>query len=331
VSLLVTGATGFVGSAVARRLLAEGQAVRVLARPGGDRRNLAGLDLEIAEGDLSEPASLSAALRGVRGLFHVAADYRLWCRDPEAMRRVNVEGTRELLRRAADAGVERIVYTSSVAVLGLNHDGRPADEDTPATLADMIGAYKRSKFLAEAEVRRLIDDEGVPVVIVNPSAPIGPRDIKPTPTGRMVCMAASGKMRAYVETGLNVVHVDDVATGHWLAFDRGQIGRRYILGGENLSLREILAAIARLVGGPGPRWRLPHGVITPIAHVAEAWARITGGGEPIVTVDGVRMSRHRMYFTAARAAGELGFSARPAERALADAVGWFREHAYLSR
>ena len=329
-SLLVTGATGFVGSAVVRRLLAEGQVVRVLARPGGDRRNLAGLEVEIAEGDLAQPESLKAALRGVRGLFHVAADYRLWCPDPQAMHRVNVHGTRELLRRAAEAGVERIVHTSSVAVLGHNHDDRPADEDTPSTLADMIGPYKHSKFLAEAEVSRLVAEEGVPAVIVNPSAPIGPRDIKPTPTGRMVRMAAAGQMRAFVDTGLNVVHVDDVATGHWLAFTRGQIGRRYILGGENLTLREIIATTAAIAGGPGPRLRLPRALIMPVAYAAEAWARMAGG-EPVVTVDALRMSRHRMYFTAARAARELGFSARPAALALADAVRWFREHGYLSR
>ncbi len=327
---LVTGASGFIGSAVLRRLLAGGIAVRALVRPRSDRRNLAGLACEIATGDLADPASLAAALAGCDLLFHVAADYRLWVPDPETTYRVNVEGTRSLMRAALAAGVDRVVYTSSVATLGLNADGSPADEDTPSALGDMIGHYKRSKFLAEAEVRRMAREEKLPVVIVNPSAPVGPRDVRPTPTGRMIVEAASGKMPAYVDTGLNVVHVDDVAEGHVLALERGEIGERYILGGENMSLREILGEVARLVGRKPPRLRLPHGLVLPIAHAAEGVARLLGGREPIVTVDGVKLARKFMYFRCDKASRTLGYRPRPAAEALADAVAWFRDNGYLA-
>ncbi|MGH6821770.1 MAG: hopanoid-associated sugar epimerase, partial [Methylocella sp.] len=233
---LITGATGFVGSAVLRRLLNAGHAVRALARPGSLQRNIEGLNIEVVTGDLRDPATLKQAVSGCRALFHVAADYRLWAPNPQEIYTSNVTGTRNLLLAAAEAGIGRIVYTSSVATLGINADGSPADEETPAALSDMIGHYKRSKFLAEAEVRRLAMDQGLPVVIVNPSAPIGPRDVKPTPTGRTVLDAARGRMPAYVDTGLNVVHVNDVAQGHLDAFQRGRVGERYILGGENMSL-----------------------------------------------------------------------------------------------
>ena len=326
---LVTGATGFVGSAVVRALLDAGEVPRALVRAGSDRRNLDGLAVELAEGDLRDAASLARACRGCQALFHVAADYRLWVPRPAEIYAVNVDGTRALMEAAGAAGVARIVYTSSVATLGLNRDGRPADEATPVTLADMIGPYKRSKFLAEEVVRGMVSEAGLPAVIVNPSTPVGPRDIKPTPTGRMIVEAARGRIPAFVDTGLNVVHVDDVAAGHLLAFERGQIGARYILGGENLALAEILGTIARLRGRPPPRLRLPHGLVLPIAHAAEAWARLTGGGEPFVTVDGLRMSKKRMFFTSAKAETELGYRARPAEAALADAVTWFREAGYL--
>jgi len=325
---LVTGATGFVGAAVARSLLAHGMAVRALVRRSSDRRNLDGLDVEVVEGDLTEPASLQRAVRGCEALFHVAADYRIWCPEPEAMMAVNVEGTRALMRAAAEAGVTRIVYTSSVAVLGLNAGGIAADEDTPSTLADMIGPYKRSKYLAEEMVRDLAREEGLPVVIVNPSTPIGPRDIRPTPTGRMIVEAAAGRMPAYVDTGLNVVHVADVAEGHWLAHQRGTPGRRYILGGEDMSLCDILSEVALLAGRRPPRMRLPHAAVLPVAWLAEAAARLTGR-EPMATVDGVRMARKRMYFSSRRAEDELGYRARPAAQALGDAVAWFRDNAYL--
>ena len=321
---LVTGATGFVGTAVARQLVARGEAVRVLARPGSDRRNIADLDVEVAEGDLCDRASLERALTGCRALFHVAADYRLWVPRPDQIYEANVAGTRRLMEAAAEAGVERIVYTSSVATLGLSPDGTPADEDTPVTLADMIGHYKRSKFLAEEEVKALVREAGLPAVIVNPSTPVGPRDIKPTPTGRMIVQAAAGKMPAFVDTGLNVVHVDDVAAGHLLAYERGEVGERYVLGGENLALREILGEIARVCGRRPPRLRIPHDIVLPVAYAAEAWARLAGGGEPFVTVDGVRMARKRMFFSSAKAERQLGYRARPAAEALRDAIDWFR-------
>ncbi len=325
---LVTGATGFVGSAIARLLLERGESVRVLARPGSDRRNLKGLDLEVAEGDLGDPASLERALRGCRALFHAAADYRLWVPKPEEIYQANVEGTRRLMELAGETGVERIVYTSSVATLGIDPGGAPANEDTPVTQDDMIGHYKRSKFLAEREVDTLVREAGLPAVIVNPSTPVGPRDIKPTPTGRMIVEAAAGRMPAYVDTGLNVVHVDDVAAGHLLAFDKGAAGERYILGGENLTLGEILTRIAALCGRRPPRVKIPHNALVPLAHAAEAWARLNGKGEPFVTLDGLKMARKRMFFSSAKAAEKLGYKARPAQEALADAVQWFREAGY---
>ena len=326
---LVTGATGFVGAAVLRRLLARGETLRVLTREASDRRNIAGLEVEVAGGDLTDRASLTRAVRGCAALYHVAADYRLWVPDPEAIYRVNVEGSRDLLLAAAEAGVSRMVYTSSVATLGLNRDGSPADETTPVGLGDMIGHYKRSKFLAEQEVRRLIADDGLPVVIVNPSTPVGPRDVKPTPTGRMVLEAAAGRMPAFVDTGLNLVHVDDVAAGHLLAFELGRIGERYVLGGSDMTLAEILAAITRLTGRRPPKVRIPHNAILPLAYGAEAWARLRGKGEPFVTVDGVKMAKKKMFFSSAKAGKELGYQARPPEAALADAVQWFREQGYL--
>jgi dihydroflavonol-4-reductase len=324
---LVTGATGFVGSAVARALLAAGGKVRVLARPGGDRRNLAGLDVEIAEGRLEDPASLAAAVAGCETVYHVAADYRLWVPDPAAMFRANVDGTVALMQAALAAGVARVVYTSSVATLGLVPGG-VADEDTPSRAADMIGPYKASKFAAEAAVRELVAARGLPAVIVNPSTPVGPGDIRPTPTGRLIVEAARGRMPGYVDTGLNLVHVDDVARGHLLAAARGEIGRRYILGGENLALSAILAAVAEAVGRRPPRLKVPYAVVLPVACAAEAAARITRR-EPFITLDGARMSRKKMFFSSARAMRELGYAPRPARAAIADAVAWFEANGYL--
>jgi dihydroflavonol-4-reductase len=327
---LVTGATGFVGSAVVRALLREGRPVRVLVRPGSQRRRLLeGLEVDVALGDLAEPATCRVALQGCTALFHVAADYRLWVPVPETMYRTNVEGTRALLRAAGDAGVRRVVYTSSVATLGLRPDRQPADETTPVSLADMIGHYKRSKFLAEAAVRELAE-AGLPVVIVNPSAPIGPGDARPTPTGQVVLHAAQGRMPAYVDTGLNVVHVDDVAAGHLLALERGEVGERYILGGENMALGALLATIARLVGRRPPRLRLPAGLLLPVARAAEALARLRPGAEPFITRDGVRMAQKTMYFTSAKAEGALGYRSRPAEEALRDAIAWYRRQGVLA-
>ena len=324
---LVTGATGFVGSAVARRLLAEGYAVRVLARPGSDRRNLAGLDVEVAEGNLTDAASLERACAGCDALFHVAADYRTWAPKPEELYQANVEGSRALMRAALGAGVRRVVYTSSVAVLGIPKDGTPGDESTPVTVDDMIGHYKRSKFLAEQAVREFLD-QGLQLVIVNPSTPIGPRDLKPTPTGRIIVDAASGKMPAYVDTGLNIVHVDDCAEGHWLAFSKGRVGERYVLGGTDMSLRQILAEIADIVGRKPPKVRLPHAAVMPVAYVAEALARLTGIA-PVATVEEVRMSKKWMYFSSAKAQRELGYSIRPPRAALEDAVRWYRDNGYV--
>ena len=324
---LVTGATGFVGAAVARALLKAGYRVRVLVRPQSDRRNLAGMAVEVFEGSLEDAPSLGAAVAGCRHLFHVAADYRLWVPDPAAMFRVNVEGSRQLMLAALAAGVERIVYTSSVATLGIVPGG-VADEETPSRAEDMIGPYKRSKFAAEAAVQALIEEQGLPAVIVNPSTPIGPGDVKPTPTGRLVVEAARGRMPGCVDTGLNVVHVDDVALGHLLAVQSGEIGRRYILGGEDMTLAEILAEVAQLSGRRAPRWNIPYGVVLPIAAGAEALARLTGR-EPFATVDGVRMSQKKMFFSSARAMRELGYAPRPARQAIADAVAWFKANGYL--
>jgi dihydroflavonol-4-reductase len=325
---LVTGATGFVGSAVARALLAAGFGVRALVRRHSAQANLDGVGVELAEGDMLDSAAVRSAAQGARYVFHVAADYRLWAPDPEEIMRTNVEGTRVVMEAAASAGAERIVYTSSVATLKPFPDGEPADETRPLSESEAIGAYKKSKVAAERLVEAMVKD-GLPAVIVNPSAPIGPRDRRPTPTGRLIIEAASGRIPAFVDTGLNLVHVDDVATGHLLALRHGRIGERYILGGENMTLAELLARIARLVGRTPPRISLPRWPIYPIAFAAEAMARLTKR-EPFVTIDGLRMSEYLMYFTSAKAERELGYRPRPAEDGIRDAIAWFREAGYLS-
>jgi dihydroflavonol-4-reductase len=327
---LVTGATGFVGSAVVNALLARGEPVRVLIRAGSNRRNLGNLPVETVVGDLEEPATLRRVVVGCKALYHVAADYRLWAPRPGAMYRINVDGTRALLRAAVDAGVGRIVYTSTVATLGLRPDGRPADETTPSRIEDMIGHYKRSKYLAEQSVHELIERDGLPAVIVNPSAPIGPGDARPTPTGRIVLEAAKGRIPAYVDTGLNVVHVDDVAAGHLLAYERGALGERYILGGENLTLGEVLTLIAVLAGRRPPRLRLSTSLVLPMAYLSEIAARLRRTGEPLLTVDGLRMARKRMHFSSAKAERDLGYRSRPAKDAVRDALDWYRRHGYLA-
>lgn len=324
---LLTGATGFVGSAVARSLVARRHHLRLLVRPGGDRRNIAMLDAEIVEGDLTSSASLTAAVEGCRYVVHVAADYRLWVPDPKIMNSTNIDGSRALLLAAHAAGVERVVYCSSVAALGLVGDGSVADETTPVAVDKIIGAYKRSKYFAEQAVLELVHRHGVPVVIVNPSTPIGPRDIKPTPTGKMIADAASGRMPAYVDTGLNVVHVDDVAEGHVLALERGQIGERYILGGDDMSLREIFTEISKLVGRAPPRVRLHPDVLIPLAVACEWTARVTGWN-PLVTRETLAMARKKMFFSSAKARAELGYAPRPAVEAIADAVTWFQSAHY---
>jgi dihydroflavonol-4-reductase len=283
--------------------------------------------VEIAEGAMEDPRSLARAVAGCRYVYHVAADYRIWVPDPVPMFRANVDGTRDLLTAALEAGAERVVYTSSVATLGLVPGGS-ATEETPSSVDDMIGPYKRSKFAAEQVARGLARERGLPVVIVNPSTPVGPGDIKPTPTGRLIVEAARGQMPAFVDTGLNIVHVDDVAEGHLAAAENGRIGERYILGGENMALAEILAGVAQAAGRRPPRLQVPHSVLFPVAVGAELAARVTGR-EPFITLDGVRMSRKKMYFSSEKASRELGYRSRPAREAIADAVGWFRDNGYL--
>ncbi|MGB6450248.1 MAG: hopanoid-associated sugar epimerase, partial [Steroidobacteraceae bacterium] len=304
-----------------------GWSVRCLVRSSSSRLNLNALPVDIVFGDLSDGASLERAAAGCDALFHAAADYRLGALDPHRLYQANVEGTRNILNAARRARVERIVYTSSVATIGLPPDGAPGDEATPVGLQDMIGHYKRSKFLAEQVVREWAG-AGAHVVIVNPSTPVGPGDVKPTPTGQILVDAARGRTPAYVDTGLNVAHVDDVAEGHLLALERGRSGEHYILGGENLTLRAILTIIAELVGRKPPRIRLPHSVVLPIAHLAEAYSRISGRPTR-VTVEGVRMSRKHMFFSSAKAVRELGYRWRSPRDAFADAVRWFGENGYL--
>ncbi len=325
----ITGASGFVGSAVVRRLIAAGHDVRALVRPASDCRNLAGLPVEIVCGDVRDQGSLDRGMKGCSALFHLAADYRLWVPKADEVYETNVIGTRNVMLAAMNAGVKRVVYTSSVATLGLNANGKPADEDTPVSLKDMIGHYKRSKFMAEAEVKRLADGQGLPVIIVNPSTPVGPRDIKPTPTGRIIVDAGSGRMPAYVDTGLNLVHVDDVAIGHLLALERGKVGDRYILGACNMTLKEILYDIATLTGRNPPKICLPHSIVFPVACLSEAWARLVTRREPRATLTGVRLARKRMFFSIEKAKCFLGFNPRPIEEGLRDAVDWFRRNGYL--
>ena len=326
-TIFLTGATGFIGSALSRLLLSKGYEVRVLTRPRNDRTNLDGLKVEIVEGDLTKPETYREALKGCKYLFHAAADYRIWVPDVAAMNRVNIGGTKMLMLAALEAGIEKIVYTSSVATLGHYPDGSPADEETPVSFKDMIGVYKQSKFLAEEEVLRLIRHYNLPAVIVNPSTPVGPRDIKPTPTGRIIVNAVNGLMPAYVDTGLNIVHVDDVAEGHWLACEKGKIGERYILGGTDLELSEILKTIAASTGHKPPKIKLPIPPLFPIAVLMEGFARIMES-EPILTRDALRMAQRKMFFVSDKAQRELGYTFRPAYDALSDAIEWFRTEGY---
>jgi len=326
-TVLVTGASGFVGSAVARRLREAGFAVRALVRPRSPTTHLAELGLDFVTGDLRDPGSLRDALAGVRYLFHVAADYRMWARNPQEMIDTNVAGTRALMQEAMRAGVERVVYTSSVATLAARTDGASADESMPLEEQRAIGTYKRSKVAAERAVEELIA-QGLPAVIVNPSTPIGPRDVKPTPTGRIIVQAASGGMPAFVDTGLNLVHVDDVAQGHLRALEKGRIGENYILGGEDVRLKDMLGVIAPLVGRKPPRVQLPRGPLYPLAYGAEAVARVTGK-EPFLTADALKMSKYHMFFSSAKAKAELGFAARPYVKGIEDAVTWFRANGYI--
>lgn len=323
----VTGGTGFVGAHVVRALLARGETVRCLVRPGSDRRNLEGLPVEPFEGDLGDAAGLERGLAGCRRAFHCAADYRLYAPDPREIYASNVGGTDRLLQAAA--GVERIVYTSSVGALGLHPDGRPADETAPVALGDMIGHYKRSKYLAEQKALEHAA-RGVPVVIVNPSTPVGDLDVKPTPTGRMIVDFLSRRIPAYVDSGLNLVDVADVAEGHLLAAERGVVGEKYILGHRNLTLKEIFDLLGRLTGLSSPRLKLPHAIPLAAAAVDTALARLTGR-TPRVSLESVRMSRKRMFFDGSRAVRELGLPQSPVEAALTRAVAWFTDHGYVRR
>jgi dihydroflavonol-4-reductase len=326
--ILVTGASGFVGSAVATAFRQSGYRVRALLRPSSPKTNLDARD-EVHIGDMLNRASVAAALRGVRHLVHTAADYRLWVPASEDIVHTNLEGTRILMEEAARAGVERIVYTSSVATLDGSHD-EPADETRSLPVAKAIGGYKRSKVMAEALVIDMIEGARLPVVIVNPSTPIGPRDVRPTPTGQIIVRAAAGRMPAFVDTGLNFVHVDDVAAGHVAALQRGRVGERYILGGENVALSTFLGEVAKIVGRRPPRVRLPHTAVYPVAVGAELLARFTGRA-PFVTRDGLRMSRRHMYFVDTKARRELGYVSRPYREGIVDAIAWFERAGYLDR
>jgi dihydroflavonol-4-reductase len=327
--ILVTGAAGFLGSAVVRRALARGLRVRILVRPGSSLRNLDGLPpVRAVVGDARDPAAMTRALSGVRYLLHVAADYRLWAPVPDDIVRANTGGTETAMQCALRCGVERVVYTSSVATLRVTGATAPVDEGAAIAPGEAVGAYKMSKVLAERLVERMAAEAGLPAVIVNPSTLVGPRDGRPTPTGRMVIEAARGGMPAFVDTGLNLVHVDDVAEGHLLALERGTIGERYILGGQDASLRQMLADIAALTGRRAPALRLPRGPLYPLARLMEAVARRTGR-EPFITVDALDMSRCRMYFSSDKARRVLGYRARPYQEALREAVAWFRDAGYL--
>ena len=323
---LVTGGTGFVGSAIVRVLLARGYGVRALVRRGTPATNLAGLECEIAEGDMNDSASLLRAMDGMQILIHTAADYRLWARNPDEIAATNVNGTRRVMEAALEKRVQRIVYTSSVAVLK-PIPGGAADENSRMDESHATGAYKKSKIAAHRVVESMIA-AGLPAVIVSPSTPIGPRDIKPTPTGQIVVNGAMGRMPAFVDTGLNLVHVDDVAEGHLLALERGTIGEHYVLGGQDVTLKEMLAVIAQCAGRRPPRIQLPRAPIYPVAMLAEMASHLTGK-TPFVTVDGLRMSRYRMFFSSAKAERELGYSARPYQSAIRDAIAWFHDAGYL--
>jgi dihydroflavonol-4-reductase len=325
---LVTGATGFLGSHVARQLAARGEAVRVLVRPTSQGRALEGLPVERFTGDLREPASLTRALEGASRVFHVAADYRLWARDPREIYASNVGGTINLLEAAERAGVERFLYTSTVATVAVPRDGELPNEETRASLEEMIGDYKRSKFQAEQEVQRAAE-RGLPVVIVNPTTPVGPGDWKPTPTGKIILDFINGRMPAFVDTGLNLVPVEDAAAGHLLAAERGRLGHRYLLGGRNLTLKDILDILARIAGRRAPRVRLPHAVAMAAGYADQVFSRMVGR-EPQIPLDGVRMARHRMFVDCSKASRELGFIAGPVEAALERAVRWYEENGYVT-
>jgi dihydroflavonol-4-reductase len=327
VKALVTGATGFIGSHLVRELIRNGASVRALVRKGSDRSNLAGVDAEIVEGDLLDIASLTSALKSCDTLFHAAADYRLWTKHPAAMYAANVDGTENVLEAALSAGVGKVVYTSSVGTLGNRGDGTPGDENTPVSFADMVGDYKKSKFLAERKADSFLS-RGLPLVIVNPSTPVGPFDIKPTPTGKIIVDFLSGKMPAYLETGLNLIAVEECARGHILAAEKGRIGEKYILGNENLMLAQIFGMLSKISGVPAPRFCLPYRPILAAAYLNEAISAITGR-EPLIPLAGVQMAKKLMFFSSKKANIELGFETTPVYTALERAVEWFKINGYI--
>ena len=325
---LVTGATGFLGSHVARELCARGEAVRVLARPSSDLRAIRGLEAEVFTGDLRDRASLDRALESVRRVYHVAADYRLWARNPLEIYESNVGGTQNLLDAARQAGVERFVYTSTVATIAVpREDGLP-NEQTQSSIEEMIGHYKRSKFEAEQRAFRAAQD-GLPVVIVNPTTPVGPGDWKPTPTGKIIVDFLNGRMPGYVETGLNFVPVEDCARGHLLAAERGRAGERYILGGRNLTLKQMLDILSGVSGRRAPQWKFPYVLAYAAGCVDTAFSRLAGR-EPQIPLEGVRMARHKMFVDASKAVRELGFAPGPIEEALERAVAWYASNGYVA-
>lgn len=323
---LVTGATGFVGAAVVRALVKAGVDVRVLARRNSDFTNLQSFKLDRVYGDLCDKESLRKALAGCRHLYHIAAHYALWARTPSIFYDVNVTGTRNLMEAARDAGTERIVYCSTIGAIGLPPDGGPGTEDTPVSLEQMAGHYKRSKYLAEQEVLRMAK-AGLPVVIVNPSAPVGEGDVKPTPTGQVIVDFMKGRMWAYIDTGMNIVDVDDVAAGHLLAMERGRIGERYILGTKNLTLREVFEILSKLTGVKAPAVKLPREVVLPLAYLNLAFSFVTGI-PPRIPLEGVKMAKYNMHYDCSKAIRELGIPQTPPEVALEKAVRWFRTHGY---
>jgi len=324
--VLVTGATGFVGGAVARALVRAGVDVRVLVRTDADLQNLEGLSVERLTGDLRDPASLRKVLTGCRQVYHIAAHYALWAKDPSIFYEVNVTGTRNLLEAARDVGIERTVYCSTIGAIGLPPDGGLGTEETPVSLDQMAGHYKRSKYLAEQEVLKLAN-EGLPVVIVNPSAPVGAGDVKPTPTGQVIVDFMKGRMPAYIETGMNIVDVDDVATGHLLAMQKGRQGERYILGCRNLMLHEVFEILSKLTGVKAPSIKLPRLAILPLAYVNQ-WISNLTGQPPRIPLEGVKMAKYKMHYDCSKAIRELGLPQTPPEIALEKAVRWFRDHQY---
>ena len=327
---LITGATGFVGSAVLRELLKKEHQIKALVRRSSVLDNLKNLDVEIVYGDLKDKDSLKRCLKDCKHLFHVAADYRLWVPKAKEIYENNVNGTENLMVEALNLGIEKIVYTSSVAVLGKSIEGDIADEKTPVNIDQMIGHYKKSKYLAEEKVKELYKTKKLPVVIVNPAAPVGPRDIKPTPTGKMILDAATGKIPAYLDTGLNIVHVDDVAKGHIQAFNKGKLGERYILGGENLTFKEILEMISNLCGHNPPKIQLPKKPLYPIGYLFEIFARLFNLKNPMLTVDMIRMAEKKMFFSSEKAKKELNYRYKSAKIALKDAIQWFIDNRYCS-